>query len=53
MSLITALGRQGQADSYEFEASVLYRVIRTARAATQRSPVSKNKQKIIRVQFPS
>ena len=55
MPLILALGRQRQADLYEFEASMVYRVSsRTGSKATQRNPVSKkqnktNKQKRIRV----
>ena len=42
-----ALGKQRQADLYELEASLVYKVsFRTARAVTQRNPASKNKQKI-------
>jgi hypothetical protein len=42
--LIPALGRQRQADFYEFKGSLVYRVsFRTARA-TQRNPVLKTQQ---------
>ena len=42
MPLIPALRRQIQADLYEFKASLLYKASsRTARAVTQRNPVSK------------
>jgi len=44
MPLLSALGRQRQADLYEFEASLVYKA-RTARAITQRNPVSKKKKK--------
>ena len=49
--LIPALGRQRQADLYEFKASLVYRVSSWIARATQRNPVSKkncnktNKQK--------
>ena len=40
--LITELGRQRQVDLCEFETSLVYRArSRTARAVTQRNPVSK------------
>ena len=46
MPLIPALRRKRQVDLSEFEASLVYKVSsRTARAATQRNPVLKNKQK--------
>ena len=46
MPLIPALGRQRQVDLCEFKASLVYRASsRTARAVTQRNPVSKNKRK--------
>ena len=46
MPLIPALERQKQVDIYEFKASLVYRASsRTARAVTQRNPVSKNKTK--------
>ena len=42
MLLIPALGRQRQADLYEFEASLVYRASsRTARSVTQRNPALK------------
>ena len=45
MPLILALGRQRQSDLCEFKASLIYKVsFRTARAVTQRNPVSKNKE---------
>ena len=45
MPLIPALGRQRWQDLYESEANLVYKVSsRTARAVTQRNPVSK-KQK--------
>lgn len=41
-----ALGRQRQADICEFRASLVYTVsFRTARAVTQRNPVSKKKER--------
>ena len=41
----TALGRQRQVDLYEFEVILVYKVSsRTARAVTQRNPVSENKE---------
>ena len=44
MPLIPALGRQRQADLCKFKASLVYRVSpRTAKAITQRNPISKNK----------
>ena len=44
--LIPALRRQRQADLWEFKASLVYRVSsRTARAVTQRNPVSKQTNK--------
>ena len=44
MPLILALGRQRQADPYEFEVSLVYRVrSRIGFKATQRNPISKNK----------
>ena len=43
--LISALGRQKQADGGEYEASLVYRVSsRKARAVKQRNPVSKKKK---------
>ena len=46
MPLILALWRQRQEDLCEFKASLVYRgSSRTARDATQRNPVSKNKMK--------
>jgi hypothetical protein len=44
MPSIPALGRQRQVIS-EFEASLVYRVSSRTARATQRNPVSKNKQK--------
>ena len=44
MPLVPALGRQRQADLYEFNASLVYRASsRRAKAVTQRSPILKNK----------
>jgi hypothetical protein len=45
MPLIPALGRQRQADSYEFGASLVYRVSSRTTRAIQRNPVLKNKRK--------
>ena len=46
MPLISALGRQRQADLCEFEASLVYKVSsRTASAVTQRNPVSEHEKK--------
>jgi hypothetical protein len=46
MPLIPALGRQRQEDVCEFETSQVYKVnSRTARAITQRDPVSKQTNK--------
>ena len=43
---VPALGRQRQVDLCELEASLVYKVSsRTARAVTQRNPVSKEKKK--------
>jgi len=39
--LILALGRQRQADLYEFKASLVYRKSSRTASATQRNPVSK------------
>ena len=44
MPLIPALERQRQEDLCEFEASLVYRSFRSAKATAQRNPVSKNKQ---------
>ena len=45
MPLILALGRQRQADLYEFKASLVYRASsNTGSKATQRNPVLKSKQ---------
>ena len=44
--LIPALGRQRQVDFSEFKVSLVYKVSsRTARAVTQRNPVSKNRKR--------
>jgi hypothetical protein len=46
MPLGPALRKQRQADLCEFKGSLIYRVSsRTARAVTQRNPVSKKKKK--------
>jgi hypothetical protein len=45
MHLVPALLRQRQVDLYEFEASLVYRVSSRTARATQRNPVSKNKNK--------
>ena len=45
MPLIPAFGRQRQADLCGFKANVIYKMSsRTARAVTQRNPVSKNQK---------
>jgi hypothetical protein len=44
MPLISALGRQRQADLCEFKASLVYKVGSRTTIATQRNPVSTNKQ---------
>ena len=44
MPLITALGRQKQADLCEFKVSLVYRVSFRIASATQRNLVSKTKQ---------
>ena len=44
MLLIPALGRQKQENLCEFEASLVYRVSSRTARATQRNPVSTNKQ---------
>ena len=50
MPLISALGRQSQADLCEFKASVIYRVNFRTGKDIQRKPVSKNqKEKKIKV----
>jgi hypothetical protein len=52
MTLILVLRRQRQADLCEFEVSQVYKVSsRTARAITQRNPVSRN-QKEKKEEFP-
>ena len=43
--LILALGRQRQADLYEFETSLVYKASSRIARATQRNSVSKNKTK--------
>jgi hypothetical protein len=44
MPLIPALGRQRQEDLCEFWASLVYRTTSSTARATQRNPVSKDKQ---------
>ena len=46
MPLIPALGKQRQAELCEFKTSLVYKVSsRSAKAVTQRNPVSKNEKK--------
>jgi hypothetical protein len=45
MSQAPALGRQRQADFYEFEASLVYRVSSRTTRAIQRTPSQKTKNK--------
>ena len=40
MPLVIALGRQGQANLYKFQVSLVYRVSSRTARATQRNPVS-------------
>ena len=48
MHLIPALGKQRQANLYEFKTSLVYRVCsRTTKAVAQRNPVSANKHKVL------
>jgi hypothetical protein len=45
MLLVPALGRQRQADIYEFGASMVYKVSSRTAKATQRNSISKIKNK--------
>ena len=47
MPLIPALRRQREVDISEFEASLVYRVSSRTARATQRNPVSKNKDSFL------
>jgi hypothetical protein len=49
MPLIPALGRQRQVDLYEFKASLVCRLSSRSARATQRNPVSTNKQQQQRI----